>query len=172
MQVLEHSRRAGNVRRRHRCAAEEGPSTTIARAASRLTHARDRAEDIHTDRGHVRFDGQIDRRWALAAEASEDILVRSHELLERRERCPFVLTEHDSRQVIATTAVLGHGGRVTCDIVEHHNSYSSGRDRVAHFRAKRATAAIDDYNIPGSARIDAGAGGKLGVKEKSERACR
>jgi len=86
MQVLEHSRRPGNVRRRHRCSAEEGPSATIARAASRLTHARDRAEYVHTDRGHVRFDRQIDRRWALATEASEDILVRSDELLERRDR--------------------------------------------------------------------------------------
>src|SRR6266576_4946188 len=88
------------------------------------------------------------------------------------QRCPFVLTEHDSRQVIATTAVLGHGGRVTCDIVEHHYSYSSGRDRVAHFRAKRATAAVDNYDFSGSASIDAGAGRKLGVKEKAERACR
>jgi len=34
--------------------------------------------------------------------------------------------------------------------VEHHYSYSSGRDRVAHFRAKRATAAVDNYNIPGA----------------------
>ena len=86
MEVEQHGSRAGNMRRRHRGAAEEGPPGPVAGAGVRLAHTRDRAEDIDADRSQVGFDGEVDDCWALATEAGQDVLVGSDELLECGDR--------------------------------------------------------------------------------------
>src|SRR6476660_8951675 len=49
MEIQQYGGRSGNVRRRHRRAAEEGPTSPIAWTRVRLAHAGDRAEDEEAD---------------------------------------------------------------------------------------------------------------------------
>ena len=165
------------MRRRHRRAAEEGPSGSIARAGVGLANARDRAEDVDAHRSEIGLDEYVRRRRALAAKASQNVLVgRRDEFLERldrrrggfsgcSQRCPVVLANHNCWQVVAAQPVFCHGDRITRDIVNHKHTHSADRDRVAHFSTEGARAAIDDRELAGSAWIDARAASTVRVEK-------
>src|SRR5438552_18507170 len=164
------------MRRRHGGAAEEGPAGTVARAGVGFAYACDRAEDIDADRGKVRFDGQVDVRWTLAAEAGKNVLVGSNELLERsfRRRCrrsggaqrgSFVLADHDRGEIIIKTGRAGHRDGVTSNIVDYEHGDSTGSFGVRDLLAKRAVPAIDDCEIARCSGRDASASVGSGIEQ-------
>src|SRR5437868_9677989 len=162
--------------RRHGGAAEEGPAGTVDRAGVGFADACDRAEDVDADRGKVRFDGQVDVRWTLAAEAGEDVLVGSNELLERgiRRRCrrsggpqcgSFIQADHDRRDVIVKTGGTRHGDGVPSNIVNYEHGDSTGRFGVLDLLAKRAVPAIDDCEIARCSGRDGSASVGSGIEQ-------
>src|SRR5437868_2101713 len=164
------------MRRRHGGAAEEGPAGTVARAGVGFADACDRAEDVDADRGKVRFDGQVDVRWTLAAEAGKNVLVGSNELLERsfRRRCgrsggpqrgSFVLADHDRREIVVKASGARYSGRVPGDIVDDEHGDSTGSFRVRDLLAKRAVPAIDDCEIARCSGRDASASVGCGIEQ-------
>src|SRR5438445_48267 len=111
--------------------------------------------DVDAHRSDIGLDEYVRRRRALAAKASQNVLVvRRDEFLERldrrrggfsgcSQRCPVVLANHNCWQVVAAQPVFCHGDRITRDIVNHKHTHSADRDRVAHLCAERASPAVD-----------------------------
>src|SRR5262249_46175807 len=101
---------------------------------------------------------------------------RSDELLERSvcrrcgfsrssQRCPVILTDHNSRQVVVEAGSATHWDGVSGDIVDHEHGDSPRRFGVRNFLAEGPRPAVNDRKLPGGAWVNPRATVGVAVEE-------
>ena len=81
------------------------------------------------------------------------------------QRCAFVLSDHDCRYVVIEAGRPGHCDGISSDVVDDENSDGTCRFGIRDLLAEDACPAVNDCQLAGSARIDAGATVGLSIEQ-------